>query len=409
MTLRAAKLSLGLLLSLMLGLLLGACNLLTSPDSVQSVISGPPVVQIAAPPPNATYLESVAVNIQALVTNAGADIDRVEILVDGTIIQTLQQPNPGGAPSFSIAQAWQAAGTGPHTLSVQAFRADGSSSAPATVNINVISQAQMTPTSAEQPANPTAQTQPTTPPTQSQAQPTAPPTTQPPTTAPQASPTPNVPTATFIKGVNVRSGPSTLFNPPIGSFAAGQTAEILARTPAGDWYKVRYYNGEGWVFGQLLSVSGDTSRIAVDPGPPIPQPTAVPPTPIPPTPVPVANINLVARTIRLSPESPNCNETFIVTVDVANFGQQATGGGGLSVVDVRAADNTTQGSTAGSFGPIQPGQTVNSGNIPLTVSTYHSEGHKIVVVVDPNNQIAETNENDNRAELAYTLNKAGCP
>lgn len=414
MTRRAAKQSLGLLLSLVLAVLLGACNLLTSPNSNQTVISGPPVVQIAAPPANATYLENVAVNIQALITNAGADIDRVEILVDGTIIQTLQQPNPGGAPSFSIAQAWQAAGTGTHTLSVQAFRADGSSSAPATVTVNVISQAQMTPTTAEQQANPSpqpggSQTQPTTPPQQSQTQPTTPPTAVPPTEVPQASPTPNVPTATFLQGVNVRSGPSTLFNPPVGSFAAGQTAEILARTPAGDWYKVRYYNGEGWVFGQLLSVSGDASRIAVDPGPPIPQPTAVPPTPIPPTPVPVANVNLVAGSIRLSPAAPNCNETFIITVDVANFGQQASGGGGISIVDVRAADNTTQGSTNGSFGPIQPGQTVNSGNIPLTISTYHSEGHKIVVVVDPNNQIAETNENDNRAELPYTLNKANCP
>ncbi|MBL8154710.1 MAG: SH3 domain-containing protein, partial [Anaerolineae bacterium] len=325
MTRRAAKQSLGLLLSLVLAVLLGACNLLTSPDSVQSAISGPPVVQIAAPPANATYLESVAVNIQALVTNAGADIDRVEILVDGTIIQTLQQPNPGGAPSFSIAQAWQAAGTGAHTLSVQAFRADGSSSAPATVTVNVISQAQMTPTLAEQQANPTAQTQPggnqtqpTTPP--QQVQPTTPPTAVPASPVPQASPTPNVPTATFLQGVNVRSGPSTAFVPPIGSFAAGQATEILARTPAGDWYKVRYYNGEGWVFGQLLSVSGDTSRIAVDPGPPIPQPTAVPPTPIPPTPVPVANVNLVAGTIRLTPASPNCNETIFITVDVANFG-----------------------------------------------------------------------------------------
>ncbi len=69
------------------------------------------------------------------------------------------------------------------------------------------------------------------------------------------------PIATFNDGVNVRSGPGTQFNPPIGAFAAGQTTEILAVNPDRTWYKVRYFSGEGWVAAQFVTVSGDISAL----------------------------------------------------------------------------------------------------------------------------------------------------
>jgi hypothetical protein len=368
------------------------------------------VVQLAAPLPNATFREGVAVNIQALISNAGPDIDRVEFLVGEEIIASLDSPNAAGAASFSLSQPWQPPAAGQYTLSVIAFRADGSSSQPTVVTVTVVGTQ---PTATNTVTGSGSQTQPTqasggqTQPT-SQAAPTdPPPPTEPP--PPAASPTPNKPTATFLQGVNVRSGPSTLFNPPIGSFATGQSTDILGRTPAADWYKVRYYNGEGWVFGSLITVSGDDTQIPVDAGPPPPTLTPIPPTPVPVTATPQTNVNLVAGLIRLNPAQPRCNETFQITVDIANFGTQASTGGSLSVVDVRVADGSQQGATSGAIGAIQPGQTLNSGNIPLTVSTHHSQDHRIVVVVDPNNVIAETNENDNRSEWTYSLVKGNCP
>ncbi|MEO8612185.1 MAG: SH3 domain-containing protein [Chloroflexota bacterium] len=93
--------------------------------------------------------------------------------------------------------------------------------------------------------------------------------------------TPGTPIATFNQGVNVRSGPGTEFNPPIGSFPAGQTAEILAHTPAGDWYKIRYFNQDGWVAAQFVTVSGDASLIPVESG--LPTPVATAPTQQAPT------------------------------------------------------------------------------------------------------------------------------
>jgi hypothetical protein len=67
-----------------------------------------------------------------------------------------------------------------------------------------------------------------------------------------------------------------LFDPPIGSVAPGQTAEIVARTQAGDWYQVRLQSGTAWVSAQLVTVSGDISQLPIDNGPPIPTLTTTP-------------------------------------------------------------------------------------------------------------------------------------
>jgi uncharacterized protein YgiM (DUF1202 family) len=78
-----------------------------------------------------------------------------------------------------------------------------------------------------------------------------------------------LPVATFKDATNVRSGPSTLFD-RVGAFSANQQTEILARTPSSDWYKVRYAGGEGWVFAELVAVSGDLAVVPIDAGPPVP-------------------------------------------------------------------------------------------------------------------------------------------
>ncbi|MBI5668212.1 MAG: SH3 domain-containing protein [Chloroflexi bacterium] len=396
-------------------LALSSCNLLNQPGGGQTVISGPPVVRLASPLPNATYLEGVSVNIQAQVTNAGTDVDRVEVVVDGSIIATQQQPNSSGAPAFTVSQSWKAAGVGQHSISVTAFRADGSSSTPATVNVNVVAPGTTpspAPTTAgsgnppggigNEPGGQSAGSNnaaPTNPPATAT---NAPPTNPPP---PTNTPTPSKPVATFNQGVNVRSGPGTIFNPPIGAFAANQTADVLAKSPDGTWFKVRYYNAEGWVFGQLVTVSGDVSSLPVDPGPPTPIPTA---TPVPVTPTPVTTINLVAGAIRLNPGSPRCKETYQVTVDVANLGSTEAPSGSLTIQDIAVRDGSVQQSVPAGFPAVPAGATVNSGNIPITSSTYFAEQHKIVAIVDPNNVIPETNENDNRSEITFTLEKGGC-
>jgi hypothetical protein len=400
----------------MLTVLLAACNLGNSgtQGGSQSVISGAPVVRIAAPLPNATYLEGVSVNIQAAVSNAGADIDRVEISIDGTVAATLPKPNSAGTPTFSVAQTWTATGAGQHSVAVTAFRADGSSSAPATVNVTVVSQsAQATATpgtgstgdNGSQPTQGTSgtsgdngaqQVQPTAGPTATPAPPTE-------TPPPAATDTPSRPQVTFSQGVNLRSGPSIKFNPPVGSYATGQTADIIAKTQAGDWYKVQGTNGAGWVTAQFVTVSGDAGAIPIDNGPPIPADTAtpVPFTAVPPTAVTTANI--VLGNVGITPNIPlKCKQTVEFKIDIANLGQQATAAGGtISIKDFW--NGQEQASTTGAFPVIDAGKTINVGGIFLTVNTNVETDHKLVITLNSTGNVPETTNADNSREIPYKL------
>ena len=143
---------------------------------------------------------------------------------------------------------------------------------------------------------------------------------------------------------------------------------------------------------------------------PPPTPTALPsPTPLPVTATPFSAINLVAGNFRFDPNSPNCGQTFNIYLDVANQGSAISPAGTITVSDYRAADNAFQTSAVFGFPSLSPGQTVNVGPIPITVSTYYNEDHHLIMAVDSNNAIFETNETDNIKDAIYRLNKAGCP
>lgn len=387
-----------------------ACSLNQSPDD-NRVSGGPPVVRLVSPMANGTYLEGVQVNIQASVTNAGDDIARVEVSVDNAVVTTLPQPNTSGSPVFSVSHTWPASGTGSHTIGVTAFRSDGTASSPATVTINVIS-----------PVLPTETIAPTLQPSD---EPTDPPADEDGDNQDaddddgdedggsggnnNSSNNSGRPTATFTQGVNVRRGPSTNFNPPIGAFAANQTAEIVGINPAGDWYKVRYYNADGWVFASLLTISGDTSNLPVDPGPPTPVPataTPIPPTGVPATPVPVSQANLVAGNVTLDPSQPTCGETFTVRIDIANLGSTDTTTTGLFTIEDSAGGNVTR--TEGPIPIVRAGETIGSARIPITVNTNYDEEHTLAVILNPSGSIPETGSGDNRREVKYTLRKGDC-
>ncbi|MFN8528472.1 MAG: CARDB domain-containing protein [Anaerolineae bacterium] len=419
-------------------LLLAGCTLSTAPADTSGIISGAPTVRIVSPLPNAAYLVGVPVNIQAQIGNAGADIDRVEIAVDNTLAATLPQPNTSASPAFNIVYTWTATGEGDHIVAVTAYRADGSNSAPQTVTISVRAQGAQPPTDLPtqntttntsggsqntQPTN-TSQSQPNPlnlAQTQSAAQQAAQtsvqsasqPASQASQPAPQtaASATPNVPTASFTQAINVRRGPGTNFDPPLGTFAVGQTTEILGTNLDGTWLKVRFGSGEGWVYGPLTTITGSIAQLPREAGPATPIPTAVPPPPptaIPATAVPASNVNLVAGIVVLEPAQPRCGETFVVGFDVANLGSGASPASGtVSLTDARVADGSTQGTTVGGYPVLQPGQTFRV-TMPITINTWYNEQHRITLVIDPQNQIPESNDGDNTQTVVYTLDKAGC-
>lgn len=102
------------------------------------------------------------------------------------------------------------------------------------------------------------------------------------------------PTATAVtkpqvqasNGLNVRSGPGTDY-PIVGALNDGEAADIVAKSPAGDWWEVSLTTGgTGWVYGALVKTAGDTGTIAVA--------SDIPPAPPTATPAPVAEVPTAA-------------------------------------------------------------------------------------------------------------------
>ncbi len=69
--------------------------------------------------------------------------------------------------------------------------------------------------------------------------------------------------------VNVRSGPSTLYD-IIGQLAAGDTAPALGVSPGHEWIQISFNGGIGWVYSAFVAVSPGALQIVEPP------PTATP-------------------------------------------------------------------------------------------------------------------------------------
>ncbi|MCE2488862.1 MAG: SH3 domain-containing protein [Anaerolineae bacterium] len=385
--------------------LLAACNLTVSTGPQVEEISGPPQVQILSPMPNSTYLEGVAVNIQVQVVNAGADLARVDFAVDDQVLDSQASPNSDGVSNFIASSSWTASGAGAHILSVIAARSDGSSSVPASVTVTVIGQGGVTGEQAPGGSQGDTNGSGEVPPEPAVAEQADPPTAEP-------EPTSDRPMARVQRGAYVRAGPDTRFAPPIGSIGAGDQVELLAVNIHKTWYKIKYYNGEGWVFGSLLEISGNIDDLPAIWGPPLPQPTAIPPTAAPE--VVVGDVNLVAGSMRHSAAGGKieCGVGFRVEIDVANFGTSRSPGGSVRFQDyaTKRDGGRLDGNEAvvfGTFPPIDPGQTV-SASAEITITFHFNEQHIMKAFVNHDGNIPESNRTDNQGFFNYTLNKAGC-
>lgn len=409
----------GLMIAMIAAALLSAACSPTSTVNQTPAFSGAPVVILASPLTNDTYQEGVGVNILVRVENAGPDVARVAISVDGQIIGEAPLPNPDGAASFTVRNGWPATGAGTHIISAVASRSDGTVSQPAQVQINVVgaptqSQPTAAPTNtqaaAEQPTTSTdaggQSAQPTNPPAQPTnppAQPTNPPAepTNPP--APTATPTVGRPEVRVISGANVRSGPGVVFDPPIGSLAAGSTAPILAVHTGGAWYKIQYYNGEAWIFSQVVEVVGDVASLPRDAGP-------ATPIPVTPTAAPTATVatavDLIIDGAKSSISAQVCNVAAEARITVVNAGTSPSAAANVVWEDL--FNGASQGSTSAPVPALQPGQSTLV-VMYLTVSTNYNQTHTARVTVDPTNAVPETNDGNNAFTKDYTLARGTCP
>jgi uncharacterized protein YraI len=104
------------------------------------------------------------------------------------------------------------------------------------------------------------------------------PTAQPeaPTEAPAATDAPvataSQPSLTVKEGndaINVRSGPDTSYD-QIGQLQKGQTAPITGKNADATWWQINLNEQPGWVFGELVTLSGDLTNIIVASAPAAP-------------------------------------------------------------------------------------------------------------------------------------------
>jgi uncharacterized protein YraI/uncharacterized protein YceK len=136
--------------------------------------------------------------------------------------------------------------------------------------------------------------------------------------------------------MNVRGGPGTNYA-VVGALNAGDVARITGKNGAGDWWQISFAGGAvGWVYGPLVTTSGETGEVAVAEAP-APPPTAVPapvaPAPAQPTAVPApapsgVDFRLVEQRLwdvqenggRLDGDSVNCGgkrELHVIALDAA--------------------------------------------------------------------------------------------
>lgn len=390
-------------------LVLSACS--ASSQTISPAFNGPPTITLVSPVMNDTYRDGAAVNILMRVENAGADVDRVEVTVNGLPTGEITQPNPSGAPTFTVTNLWTAPAPGSYTINALATRADGTASDIANVSIQVVSSSQTinetlndtqsNPTSAPI-ASPTATLPPTAEPVEATPVPTEEDVVEDPAVQaePTDPPTPTQPQLRVEIGANVRSGPGTIFS-LAGSYAAGTVTDLLAVAPGGLWYKIRYYNGEAWIAASLVEVLGDTASLPIDPGPPTPVPvTNTPDATIPPP--AVADLSIVAWD---TPDTINCGEAETTSITIANSGSGASTATTVVLEDL--FDGSVQATGSADVRALGPNENVTV-NITLTVTTFVVQDHTLRARVDPNGSVAETDESNNDRTLNYTLANGSC-
>ncbi|MCU0496368.1 MAG: SH3 domain-containing protein [Anaerolineae bacterium] len=408
------------------------CSLPSQGTSV-AVITGPPTITLASPLPNSTFLADVPVNILAAIANAGPDIQRVEVRVDNTTLADLNAPNPSGATVFTVTQTWTATGEGPHTISVQAFRGDGTSSTAAVVQINVVNEPPIvaTETPIPTPVPPTATPTPVTPTVAATSgggtTPQATDTTgsgggnvTQPTATTQATTAQGVVVRVVPGGMNVRRGPSTNFIPPLGALPGEQEVPILATNQNGTWFKIRFNGQDAWISSDpnlVTVISGDVTTLPRETGPAIPtlppptaQPTTVPQTAAPGT-TPTtgatgngADLVITGFELRQGARPVNTifiNEPAVAFVKIKNQGNQPTSTGFLVILRiVNTADGGFKLEEAAAYSAVlAPGEETTV-QIPFTDRAGAGLDKSAAAVVDENNQVPEANDGNNGSPFA---------
>jgi hypothetical protein len=244
------------LVTIVLFLAATACSVEFTPksaDNSRADLQTEPLVLLLAPVNDSTYAEGTRVELHAIAQDSQVGVSRIVFLVDSAPVGEVPASDPNGQPSLEAQFTWTATGIQGHLITVEAFRADGSSLGRSEVLVRV----------AEKPsANGSAPDAfaPTTGPNPDTATPVPTPTSAP-TARPDDMGILSGPLARInTSSLNVRQGPGTNYA-PVGTLVQGDQVQIVGRNADTSWWAIKYGNGTGWVIASLVITEGDVSQV----------------------------------------------------------------------------------------------------------------------------------------------------
>lgn len=125
------------IISLALIPLLSACNLGVSTPAPTPDL---PQIEILSPLNNQQVYEGAEFDFDIVARDSTQGIARIELYIDGVIINTASPVDAENTPVFRVAMNWRAQGIGLHVVEAIAYRPDGTRGDAFLMNIEVIAR-----------------------------------------------------------------------------------------------------------------------------------------------------------------------------------------------------------------------------------------------------------------------------
>lgn len=378
-----------LVASLILATSLAACNLGSgTPEPLPTTPTSPPdtsskpQVTIASPQPNAEY----TLNDQILVSVTATDrigVTRVQLFANGALVKTLSSRASEGDLTLSGVLDYQPRAVGEVRMQVLAFRGTVGSD-PAEITVRVVDR--------QQPATAVV--------TQN---------------IPSGPVIPSIPNdgvcrAMTTAGLNMRRAPVTNTSNVIRVLPQYTLAPIAGRLPDNSWWKIIVGTDVGWVSAQFTTISGNCLSVPVEqPLTPTVAPSATftntPPvtatptatatrtnTPIPGRPDLIVSSISGEQNVRIPSGAVSVTQRYSIVVTNAGLGPSGqfnvTLRIGSEVMDLGAVSDLANGE---SF-------------VLEKDVTFSAPGtYELRVDVDPENQVPELSEVNNRGDLTVVV------
>ncbi|MDE2638809.1 MAG: Ig-like domain-containing protein [Chloroflexota bacterium] len=385
-------------LALILVLLFCAgCNLATTGDGAPTSFEGPPIIHIAAPAPNQTFLAGTTVIVQARVENAGPDLARISVLLDDALLGEKVNPNETNAAVLPLTIDWPTSNTGDFRISVLAERSDGEFSRE-DVNILVISESSAESAAARETTRQEAGA-PDTPGADEQRDAAGNTAEQPdlpkPTDSEPAVGEQSRVAGTMTQPARIRVGPGATYD-LVGNLDENFEVMIVAVNPSREWYRIAYNDlADAWVYAEFVQPAGGAAGLPVETGPPMPAEQGV---------------NLVVVDVQLE-SAIVCNQPATVRARIQNQGtDKARNVAWVIAEPVLLSD----GSSLLENPPLAYLKTLEAEEedtvaFPLTLTSHVDQEQFIRIVADSGNHLPETDETDNTGNSAsFILQPGAC-